>query len=154
MSISRQMDKDVVGHIHNGPSLSCKKEHVWVSSNEVDETGAYNTEWSKSEEETPIQYINAYIWNLGRQWHRSYRQDSRRDTDVKNRFWTLWKKVRVGWFERIALKHVYYHMWNKSPVRVQCMRQGAQGWCTGMTLRDGMGRELGGGSGWRTHVQP
>ena len=24
------------------------------------------------------------------------------------------------------------------------MRQGAQGWCTGMTLRDGMGREGGG----------
>ena len=24
-------------------------------------------------------------------------------------------------------------------------RQGAQGWCTGMTLRDGMGREVGGG---------
>ena len=23
------------------------------------------------------------------------------------------------------------------------MRQGAQGWCTGMTLRDGMGREVG-----------
>ena len=25
-------------------------------------------------------------------------------------FWTLWEKVRVGWFERIALKHVNYHM--------------------------------------------
>ena len=25
------------------------------------------------------------------------------------------------------------------------MRHGAQGWCTGMTLRDGMGREVGGG---------
>ena len=25
------------------------------------------------------------------------------------------------------------------------MRQGAQGWCTGMTQRDGRGRELGGG---------
>ena len=25
------------------------------------------------------------------------------------------------------------------------MRQGAQGWCTRMTLRDGMGREVGGG---------
>jgi len=25
------------------------------------------------------------------------------------------------------------------------MRQGAQGQCTGMTLRDGMGREVGGG---------
>ena len=24
------------------------------------------------------------------------------------------------------------------------MRQGAQGWCTGMTLRDGMGRKVGG----------
>ena len=27
------------------------------------------------------------------------------------------------------------------------MRQGAQGWCTGMTLRDGMGREVGGWMG-------
>ena len=25
------------------------------------------------------------------------------------------------------------------------MRQGAWGWCTGMTQRDGMGREVGGG---------
>ena len=25
------------------------------------------------------------------------------------------------------------------------MRQGARGWCTGMTQRDGMGREVGGG---------
>ena len=25
------------------------------------------------------------------------------------------------------------------------MRPGAQGWCTGMTLRDGMGREVRGG---------
>ena len=25
------------------------------------------------------------------------------------------------------------------PVQAQCMRQGAQGWCTGMTLRDGTG---------------
>ena len=61
------MDKDVVVHMHNGISLSYKKEHIWVGSNEVDETGAYYTEWSKSETETPIQYINAYIWNLGRQ---------------------------------------------------------------------------------------
>ena len=31
------------------------------------------------------------------------------------------------------------------PVQVQCMRQGVQGWCTGMTLRDGDGE--GGGRG-------
>ena len=34
------------------------------------------------------------------------------------------------------------------------MRQGTRGWCTGMNLTDGMGREVGGGSGWRTHVHP
>ena len=43
-----------------------KKEHIWVSSNEVDETGAYYTEWRKSEREIAIQYINVYIWNLER----------------------------------------------------------------------------------------
>ena len=32
------------------------------------------------------------------------------------------------------------------------MTQGAQGWGTGMTLREGMGREVGGVSGWGTRV--
>ena len=45
-------------------------------------------------------------------------------------------------------------MWNRSPVQVWCMRQGAQGQCTGMTQRDGMGWEVGVGSGWGTHVHP
>ena len=31
------------------------------------------------------------------------------------------------------------------------MRQGAQGWCTGMTLRDGMGREVQDGEHMYTH---
>ena len=30
----------------------------------------------------------------------------------------------------------------------------AWGWCTGMTQRDGMGREERGGSGWGTRVRP
>ena len=30
-------------------------------------------------------------------------------------------------------------------IQVQCMIQDARGWCTGMTQRDGMGREEGGG---------
>ena len=25
-------------------------------------------------------------------------------------FWTLWERARVGWFGRMALKHVYYHI--------------------------------------------
>ena len=32
-----------------------------MSSNEVDGTGAYYTEWNKSERETQIVYINAHI---------------------------------------------------------------------------------------------
>ena len=64
MSISKWMDKEVLIHIHNGILLSYKKEYIWVSSNEVDETGAYYTKWNKSERERQILYINAYIWNL------------------------------------------------------------------------------------------
>ena len=29
---------------------------------------------------------------------------------LRTEFWTLWEKARVGSFERIVLKHVYYHM--------------------------------------------
>ena len=59
-------------------------------------------------------------------------------------------KARVGWFERIALKHVYYHMWNRWPVQVWCMRvlgAGALGWPWGM----GWGRKGERASGWGTH---
>ena len=44
----RWMDKEVLVYIHNGILLSHKKEHNWVSCNEVDEPRAYYTEWSKS----------------------------------------------------------------------------------------------------------
>ena len=37
-------------HIYNEILLSHKKEHIWVSSDEVDEPRAYYTEWGKSEE--------------------------------------------------------------------------------------------------------
>ena len=52
---------------------------------------------------------------------------------------------RRGWDDlRIALKHVYYLMRNRSPVQVRCMKQGTQSQYTGTTLRNGMGRVLGG----------
>ena len=35
------MDKEVLVHVHNGILLSRKKEHIWVSSNEMDEPRAY-----------------------------------------------------------------------------------------------------------------
>ena len=69
-------------------------------------------------------------------------------------FWTLWEKARVGWSARTASKHVYYQVWNRSPVQVGCMRQvrgaGALWWPRGM----GWGRRWEGGSGWGTQVNP
>ena len=40
------------------------KEYIWISSNEVDETGAYYIEWSKPESKSPIQFTKENIWNL------------------------------------------------------------------------------------------
>ena len=51
MSTDRWMDKEVVVYIHNGILPSHKKEHMWVSSNEVNEARTYYTEWSESEME-------------------------------------------------------------------------------------------------------
>ena len=152
MSISKWMDKEVLIHIHNGILLSYKKKCIWVSSNEVDETGAYYTKWNKSERERQILYINAYIWNLdgegngtplqysclenprdgGAKWaaicgvaqsrtwlkwlSMEFRKtvttmkSSKGDKDIKNRLLDSAGKGDVGWFERIALKHVHYHM--------------------------------------------
>ena len=101
-------------------------------------------EWSKSERKTPIQYINAYICKL-EIWNNNPISKTAKETQIKRiDFWTLWEKAMVGWFGRITLKHVYYHMWNRSPVQVWCMKQGTQSQCTGTTLRDGMGRAMGG----------
>ena len=108
----------------------------------MDETVAYYTEWSKPERKTPIQYTNAYIWNL-EDGNDNLVCETEKETQMyRTVFWTLWEKVRVGWYGRMALKHVNYHKWNESPVQVWGMRQSAQGWCTGMTQRDGMEREV------------
>ena len=80
------MDKELwYTYIHNGILFSYKKEHIWVSSNELDEPRAYYTEWSKSERETQILYINAYIWNLERWYQWSYMWGNKGDRDVNNR---------------------------------------------------------------------
>ena len=58
---------------------------------EVDEPRACYTEWSKSEREKQIPYIDAYIWNLEK-WHwRTLLQGSKRDLDIENRLVTVGK---------------------------------------------------------------
>ena len=59
----------------------------------------------------------------------------------------------MGCSERIASKHVYIK--DETDHQPSWMHEtSAQGWCTGKTQRDVMGREAagGGGSGWETHV--
>ena len=69
----------------HGILFSYKKEHIWVSSNEVDEPIVYYTELSKSERERQISYINACTRNLERWYQWSYIQGSKGNTNIKNR---------------------------------------------------------------------
>ena len=63
--------------------------------------------------------------------------DSKRDTGVKNRLLDSVGEGEGGMIWKIALKYVYYHMWNRSPVQVWHMKQGAQGWPRGMACVGG-----------------
>ena len=72
----------------------------------------------------------------------------------RTEFWTLWEKARVGCFERIALKHVYYLWWNRSPAQVGCMRQVLGPGALGRPRGIGWGGRWEGGSGWGVLVNP
>ena len=52
--------------------------------------------------------------------------------------------LEISILSEISLRHIYHVTctWN---LKKKKKIQGAQGWCTGMTLRDGMGWEVGGG---------
>ena len=62
--------------------------------------------------------------------------------------------VRVGWSERTESKHVYYQVWNRSPVQAGCMRQVLGAGTLGRPRGMGWGGRWEGGSGWGIHVQP
>ena len=51
----------------------------------MNEPRAYYTEWSKSEREKQILYINAYIWNLERWYQWTYLQGRDGDENIENR---------------------------------------------------------------------
>ena len=65
-------------------------------------------------------------------------------------FWPLWEKGRM-FRENIIETSVLSRV--KQITSPGWMHErGAQGWCTGKTQRDGMGREA--GAGWGTHANP
>ena len=80
-----------------------------------------------------------------------YARQQKRHRCIEQTF-RLQERERVGWFGRMALKHVCYQVRNELPVYVRYRIQDAWGWCTGMIQRDDMGWE--GGSGLGTHVHP
>ena len=44
-----------------------------------------HTEWSKSEREKQILFVNAYVWNLNSWYRLPYFQSRNRDTDLENK---------------------------------------------------------------------
>ena len=85
MPIDRRMDKEDVVHIYNGILLSHKKERNWVICWDVDGSKDCHTEWSKSEREKQISFINACMWNLEKWYRWTGLQGSSWDTDVDNK---------------------------------------------------------------------
>ena len=62
-------------------------------------------------------------------------------------FWTLWEKVRVGCSEKNSIETSILSRVKQITSPGWMHETSAQGWCTGKTQRDGMGREVGGGIG-------
>ena len=112
--INRWMDKEDVVHIYNGILLSHKKERNWVICGDVDGPRVCHTEWSKSEREKQILYINAYMWNLEKWCRWTGLQGRNRDTDVENKWmdtkggkWQGERVVVVGWTGRLGLTCIH-----------------------------------------------
>ena len=85
MPSDRWMDKEDVVHIYNGILLSHKKERNLVICWDVDGSRDCHTEWSKSEREKQISYINSYMWILEKWYRWTGLQVRNRETDVENK---------------------------------------------------------------------
>ena len=154
MFISRWMNKEVVVHIHNGILISYKMEHIWVSSSEVDDPGAYYTEWSKSEKEREILYIITYTWNLERWYQRSYMQGSKGDRckeqllglSGRRRGWDDLREYHWNMYITIIKidDHSKFHAWSRVPKAGALGQPRGRGW-------GGRGEE---GSEWGGHMYP
>ena len=72
-------------------------------------------------------------------------QDSRRDTDVKNRLLDSVGEGEGGMIGENSTETCILSSVKQITGPSSMHETSAQGWCTGMTQRDGMGREVGGG---------
>ena len=58
------MDKEILVHIHNGILLSHKKEHIWVSFDEVDEPRAYFMQSEVGQKKKDEYYFLTHIYGI------------------------------------------------------------------------------------------
>ena len=126
---------------------------MWISSNEVDDTRAYYTEWSKPERKTPIQYTNAYIWNFIRWLMMALYVRQQKGHRCIEQFFGLCGRGR--WWDdleewRWNLYIIIYEMncWSRFDAWYRMLGAGALGWPRGMVR----GEEREEGSGWETRV--
>ena len=82
---------------YNGIVLCHRKERNWVICRDVDGSTDCHTEWSKSEREKRILYINVYMWNLEKWYRWTCLQGRNRDTDVENKCLDTKGAMLRGW---------------------------------------------------------
>ena len=156
------MDKKAVVHIHKGVLLSHLKEYIWISSNEVDETGAYYTERSKPERKTPI------VWKYKKPWIvKAILMGFRKMVTItlyarqQNRHRCIEQSFGLCGREQVLddlgewhwnMYNTIYEMSHQSgfDVGYWMLGAGALGWPRGMVW----GARWEGGSGWGTCVHP
>ena len=73
-----------VEYYTNGILLSRKKKWIGIIGSDVDGPRVCHTEWSMSEREKQVSYINTYMWSWEKQYRWTYLQDRNRDADVHN----------------------------------------------------------------------
>ena len=81
-------------------------------------------------------------------------QSRKRDTDVQNRLLDSVGEGEGGMFWENSIETSILSRVKQVTSPGWMHEISAQGWCTGMTQRDGMEREAGGGIGKRNHVNP
>ena len=81
-------------------------------------------------------------------------QNRKRDRDVQNRLLDSVGEGEGGMFRENSTETSTLSRVKQITIPGWMYELGAQGWFTGKTQRDGMEREVGGVSGWGTHVNP
>ena len=74
-------------------------------------------------------------------------QDRKRDTDVQNRLLDSMEEGEGGMFRENSIETRILSRVKQITSPGWMHNTSAQGWCTGKTQKDGMGREVGGGIG-------